>query len=537
MNDLVKETPQGTVTLRLAKADDIDALVALNKICFPDMAEENVVWSRSQLTAHQKLFPQGQIIAELNGKPIGAIASLIVDMGNTPYRPHTYAGITDGGYFHNHTPEGDTLYGADVYVSPEVRGLGVGALLYEARRCLCKQFNLKRILAGGRLHGYSKFAHEMTPEEYVQTVQTGKIKDLVLSFQLKEDFIVRGILRHYITDPQSRNFATLIEWQNPDYEPINKSSERKVRVACVQYQVRRIESFDDFAEQVEYFVETAHDYRADFLLFPEFFSVQLLSQKHLRELSSREGIAYLADMEEGFMDLMTRMAKDYGMTIIAGSHPMKRGDTIYNACPIIAPDGSCTIQPKLHITPSEVKYWGITGGNELHVINTPQARIGVLICYDSEFPEAARYLADQGAEIIFVPFCTDDRPAYQRVRLCSQARAIENQIYVVTAGIIGNLPSVPAMDIHYGQAAVFTPNDFEFARDGIQAQADSNVEMLLVSDLDINDLHRSRSTGSVRQRLDRRQDLFDFSYRLKNDTKELNDDENPPIDVAHFDED
>ena len=150
------------------------------------------------------------------------------------------------------------------------------------------------------------------------------------------------------------------------------------------------------------------------------------------------------------------------------------------------------------------------------ILPTPKAKIAVQICYDVEFPEATRYLADQGVEILFVPYCTDDRHGLLRVRYCAQARAIENQIYVATAGVIGNLPSVPAMDIHYGQAAVFTPSDFAFARDGIQAIADSNVETLLVTDLDIADLYRSRAAGSVTPRLDRRTDLFELKVKLKN---------------------
>jgi len=506
------------VVIRCAQKTDIDALVELNKKCFPVMAEENVVWTRGHLLAHQRVFPEGQIVAEIDGILVGAVASLIVSLGDNPYRPHTYAGITDGGYFHNHDPKGDTLYGADVYVDPDCRGKGIGALLYEARRSLCRKLNLKRILAGGRIHGYKDYADKLTPEAYVHKVESGEIRDLVLSFQLKEGFIVRGMLKRYIIDPNSHNHATMIEWLNPDYTPID-DDQRKVRVACVQYQVRRITTFEEFADQVEYFVDAAHDYRADFVVFPEFFSVQLLSEEKLRNLPPMEGISRLADLEQEFMDLMTRMAREYGIHIIAGSHPMRRDGKIYNMSPVCFPDGQVLLQPKLHITPSEVKYWGITGGNRLNVINTPKARIGILICYDSEFPEAARYLADAGAEIIFVPYCTDDRPAYHRVRICSQARAIENQVYVVTAGIIGNLPSVPSMDIHYGKAGVFTPNDFEFARDGIQAEADSNVEMLLVTDLDINDLYRSRASGSVRQRMDRRPDLFSYAALFDENTE------------------
>ena len=509
------KTEAGHVKIRQVEVDDIPALVRLNKLCFPSMAEENVVWAPSHLASHIRLFPQGQLLAELDGRVVGAISSLIVEMGSDPLRPHTYAGITDGGFFYNHNPQGDTLYGADVYVHPEVQGKGVGHLLYQARRDLCRKLNLRRILAGGRISGYAPHRNKITAEEYVRRVENGDLKDPVLSFQLREGFVVRGILRNYITDPQSDNCASLIEWLNPDFRESDHSRGLgKVRVGCVQYQVRKIENFDDFADQVDYFVETASDYRVDFLVFPEFFSVQLLSQRDLRKLPAMEGIRRLAGLEKQFMDLMASMARDYGIHIVGGSHPMIRGDKMYNVSPFFAPDGEVILQPKIHITPAEKKFWGVDGGSQLQVISTPKARIGITICYDVEFPETARYLADHGAEILFVPYCTDDRQGYLRVRYCAQARAIENQMYVVTSGIIGNLPSVPAMDIHYGRAGIFTPSDFEFARDGIQAEADSNVEMLLVSDLDINDLYRSQTAGSVTPKLDRRRDLFQFTHNI-----------------------
>lgn len=511
----VSEKSTAQTTLRQAREEDIPELVELNKLCFPAMAEEDVVWDPAHLRNHMRLFPQGQIVAEKDGRIVGGISSLIVDFGDNPYRAHTYSGITDGGFFNNHDPQGDTLYGADVFVDPEARGLGIGHLLYEARRELCRRLNLRRILAGGRLHGYHEHAEKMPPEEYVRRVENGDLKDLVLSFQLREGFVVRGVLRHYITDPHSHDFASLIEWLNPDYEEVEKSDSRKVRVACVQYQMRRVENFEDFADQTEYFVETAMDYRADFVIFPEFFSVQLLSQRELRNLPALEGIEKLSELAEDFLALMSRLACEYGLHIIAGSHPIKRNGVLENCSPLVFPDGSYELQPKLHITPSEKRYWGITGGNTLQVFQTPKARVGILICYDAEFPEAARYLADQGAEIIFVPYCTDDRQGYQRVRVCSQARAIENQVYVVTTGVIGNLPSVPAMDIHYGRAGIFSPSDFEHARDGIKAEGDSNVEMLLVNDLDISDLYRSRQTGSVTPMLDRRRDLFTLQSHFK----------------------
>lgn len=507
----------GTISLRQANESDIDDLVKLNKLCFPTLAEENVVWMPAHIASHIQYFPQGQIVAEVDGQIIGAVASLIVHLGNNPYRPHTYSGITDGGFFHNHDPQGDTLYGADVYVHPQFQGKGIGHKLYQARRDLCRKLNLRRILAGGRISGYAQYSKTLTPDEYVRKVENKEFLDPVLSFQLREGFIVQAILRNYITDPQSNHCATLIEWLNPDFRESDQNhGSGKVRVACVQYQVRQIQNFTHFAEQVEYFIQTAAEYRSDFLVFPEFFSVQLLSQPELRKLPAKDGIKKLASLESDFLNLLSQLAKEYGIYIIGGSHPMARNNLLYNVCPIVMPDGNVLFQPKLHITPSEKRHWGIHGGNNLNVISTPKARIGINICYDVEFPEASRFLADEGAEILFVPYCTDDRQGYLRVKYCSQARAIENQIFVVTSGIIGNLPSVPAMDIHYGRAGIFTPSDFEFARDGIQAEADSNVEMLLVSDLDLNDLHRSRTAGSVTPRLDRRPDLFQFHHSFPN---------------------
>lgn len=519
-------TKAGEIVIRRAEEDDFAEMIALNSKAFPLLGEENVVWSIRQLTNHLKLFPAGQLVALLDGRIVGAVASLIIPTERDPYRPHTYAGITDGGYFHNHDPTGDTLYGADVYVDPYLQGQGIGAVLYEARRVLCKRLNLRRILAGGRMAGYAAKAEELTPEEYVQKVKDGELNDSVLSFQMREGFIVRAILRNYITDPVSKNHATLIEWLNPEHVETEASS--KVRIACVQYQVRKIENFEEFANQVEYFVETAADYHSDFVLFPEFFTVQLLS--FIEPMTSVQGIRRLAqDFTAPFIDLMSGLSRKYGMHIIAGSHPMEDGGLLYNNCLIFDPEGNHVSQPKLHITPSEKRFWGITGGNDLFVLPTPKAKIAVQICYDIEFPEASRYLADQGVEILFVPYCTDDRHAQLRVRYCAQARAIENQIYVATAGVIGNLPSVPAMDIHYGQAAVFTPSDFEFARDGIQAIADSNVETLLVTDLDIGDLYRSRAAGSVTPRLDRRSDLFEFKVKLKNQHSGLETTETPEL--------
>lgn len=502
-------------TVRQATRADVGALVALNRAAYPDMAQDNIVWAKSHLLSHIRVFPEGQLVAEQGGRIVGAAASLIVTMGRDPHRLHTWAGITDSGYFNNHDPSGDTLYGADVYVHPEARGTGVGAKLYEARRRLCRKLNLKRILAGGRLWNYCDYQDRFSPQEYAEKVISGEIRDLVLSFQLREGFQVRRVMPHYLRDTRSRNHASLIEWLNPDHTETTQQA-RKVRVSCVQYQMRRVESFDDFARQVTYFIDIAADYSSDFVLLPELFTVQLLSQT--KTISPFEGMKRLGGYAPKIKALCRSLARRYGLTIIAGSTPVKKGRQLHNVSHICLPDGTVHEQPKLHITPNERKWWGITGGSSLSVIPTPMAKIGVLICYDSEFPEAARFLSDEGAEIIFVPYCTDNRQGYLRVRYCSQARAVENQIYVATAGCVGNLPDVVNMDINYAQAAVFTPSDYQFSRDGIAAEADSNEETILVCDLDLDDLEEARHMGTVRPVRDRRLDLFEFLPKLDSDS-------------------
>jgi len=508
------------VTIRQALHDDIPSLIELNRAAYPVLAEDNCVWNRPHIESHLRVFPEGQLVAVLDGRIVGAASSLIVDLGPNPLRHHTWSGITDSGYFTNHNPKADTLYGADVCTHPDSRGQGVGAALYEGRRALCRKLNLRRILLGGRLWNYSENADKFGPHEYAARVVAGELRDLVLSFQLREGFELRDVMPHYLQDPKSRNNASLLEWLNPDYQPL-PTGRRKVRIACVQYQMTKVTAFEDFARQVSYYVDIASDYDSDFVLFPELFTMQLLSA--IEALSPQEGIRRLADFAEQIDELFRSLAMRYGIVIIGGSTPRRVGERIHNVAGVYLADGSIVQQPKLHITPNERRWWGISGGQKLAVIETPKTKIGVLICYDVEFPEAVRHLADAGAEIIFVPFCTDNRQGYLRVRYCAAARCIENQMFVALAGNVGNLPDVENMDLNYGQAAVLTPSDFAFARDGIQAEADSNEETLLVCDVDLDDLVEASHGGTVTPRLDRRKDLFRIvSYGLHEETSTAN---------------
>jgi len=356
-----------------------------------------------------------------------------------------------------------------------------------------------------------------TPQDYLQAVLARTVRDAVITFQLSEGYEPRGILSDYIpTDKESGGNAVLMYWTNPlaPQESGKKLPGRKerfpssVRVATVQFQMRRIATIDEFEEQVEYWIDVASDYNSDFVLFPELFTLELLSIED-KKLGPVEAIDKVANYTERFCRFMERMAVSYNINIIGGSHPTRvaRGE-IRNISYIFLRDGSMHTQEKLHPTPSERRWWNIRGGHGASVIPTDCGPIGVMICYDSEFPELARHLVDQGAMLLFVPFCTDERRGYLRVRYCCQARAVENQCYVVTSGVVGNLPNVENMDVHYAESAILTPSDFPFARDGVAADTAPNTETIAIADLSIDDLLTSRQSGAVQNLRDRRFDLY-----------------------------
>ena len=280
-------------------------------------------------------------------------------------------------------------------------------------------------------------------------------------------------------------------------------------------------------------VDVAADYEADFILFPEMFTLMLLSAEE-KELSPLESIERLSEYTPRIREALSEMALRFNINIIGGSHPtrMEDGD-IHNVAMVCLRDGSIHEQEKIHPTPNEAYWWNIHGGDSVDVIQTDCGPVGVLICYDSEFPELARRLADEGARIIFVPFCTDSRQGYMRVRYCAAARAIENQVYVVMSGNVGNLPNVANMDIQYAQSCILTPCDFPFARDGIAAEASENVETLTISDVNLADLAWARAEGTVRNLADRRFDLYRIEWEQKGSGGDATDISGPPPTRQH----
>jgi GNAT superfamily N-acetyltransferase len=207
------------VTIRNTAHGDISKIVELQEVSFPQMAIEGMIWKSRHLESHLKIFPQGQFVAEYEGQIIGSVSSLIVKL-EPEYKEHTWSEICGGPEFRNHNPKGDSLYGADVSTHPDYRRIGIATLLYDARKDLCIRLNLRRIIAGGRLFNYCEFADKMSPDEYIKKVIKGKIDEPVLGFQLKNGFKFIKVLQNYLKDSRSVDYATFIEWKNPDYKVI-----------------------------------------------------------------------------------------------------------------------------------------------------------------------------------------------------------------------------------------------------------------------------------------------------------------------------
>jgi predicted amidohydrolase len=278
----------------------------------------------------------------------------------------------------------------------------------------------------------------------------------------------------------------------------------RIRVATLQYYIRPVQTFEQFRDQVVGLVETAADYKCQLVVFPEYFSLQLLTLGNIRR-PIREQIRDLACQAERVNEEMRILARRFQMYIVAGTIPTLEGnDQIFNESFIHGPSGSVGVQGKLHMTRFEREEWLISPRSALRVFETDFGKIAIAICYDVEFPEIARAAASEGAHILVVPSCTDDRQGFLRVRYCAQARAIENQMYVIHSCTVGSLPMVPVVSLNYGQASILTPSDFAFSRDGILAEGSPNQEMMVVGELNLSTISDARTSGTVLPLLDSR---------------------------------
>mgnify|MGYP003110499531 CR=1 FL=1 len=473
-------------------------------------------WDEHHIQKLIDIFPEGQLVIVADDEIAGCALSLIVDYDKFGDN-HTYAKITGNYTFSTHDPNGDVIYGIEVFIKPDFRGLRLGRRLYDARKELCENLNLEAVVFGGRIPNYHKYSNDLTPRQYIDKVKLKELYDPTLTFQLSNDFHVNKVIKGYMPgDDESEDYAVLLEWNNIYYveqEPQLSDQKTVVRLGLIQWQMRPYNGIDELFEQIEFFVDAVSGYKSDFALFPEFFNAPLMAKYN--HLSEAEAIRKLAEFTDEIRERFSKLAISYNVNIITGSMPKMDGPKLYNVGFLCRRDGTFEEYTKMHVTPDEAKYWGLTGGDTIKVYETDCGPIGVLICYDVEFPELPRILANDGMNILFVPFLTDTQNGYSRVRYCARARAIENECYVAIAGSVGNLPKVENMDIQFAQSVVFTPCDFAFPTTGIKAEATPNTEMILVADVDLDLLWTLHNKGAVRNLKDRRTDVYDIRLKKK----------------------
>ncbi len=497
------------IELRNLEFSDYRELKEAMLEAYPDW--ENPAWTEGQIRKLLDIFPDGQLVILADGKVVGSALSIVIHYEDFE-GDESYDAITGNYSFNTHNPSGDVLYGIEVFVHPAYRGLRLGRRLYDARKELCEQLNLKGILFGGRIPNYNKYAGELSPKAYIEKVRLKEIYDPVLSFQLSNDFHVRKILEEYASeDLGSKEYAVLLEWNNIYYtrpQKLINLPKQSARIGLVQWQMRPFHSLDALYGQMEFFVDAVATYKADFLLFPEMFNAPLLAD--FNHLPEADAIRELAEFTVPIRDKFRELAIAYNANIITGSMPFLREGALVNVGFLCRRDGTIEMYEKLHITPNEASYWGMVGGHRLQAYDTDFGKVGILIGYDIEFPELARLLANEGIQILFVPFHTNTQNEFHGVQQCAKARAIENECYVAIAGSVGNLPKVYNMDIQVATSALYTPADFSFPVSGTIAEANPNTEMTVIADVDLDLLKELHAYGSLRNLKDRRDDLYEL---------------------------
>jgi len=271
------------------------------------------------------------------------------------------------------------------------------------------------------------------------------------------------------------------------------------RLAAAQYDIGFLKNWGDYAAKIGRWVEDAASQDAKLLLFPEYFSMELASlfPEEVYKSLSRQ-LAEMQSVLPDFMMLFTDMAEQHGVHIVAGSFPVAQPDGSYrNRAFLFRPDGGTDYQDKLQMTRFENEQWLITAGEGIKTFDTELGRIGINICYDSEFPMIARRQVEAGADLILVPSCTDTTAGYWRVRIGCQARALENQCYVVQSPTVGTAPWSEAVDVNVGAAGVYTPVDYGYPDNGVLAIGDLNEAQWVYAEIDLGSIAKVRQTGQV----------------------------------------
>lgn len=273
----------------------------------------------------------------------------------------------------------------------------------------------------------------------------------------------------------------------------------KVKIAAAQYDIGFLENWREYWLKVERWVDGAVAQNAKILLFPEYCSMELASLFGKEVYSSlSKQLEAMQTLLDDYIALFKDLAQRRGCYIQSGTFPVKMEDGAYrNRAFLFMPNGEFDYQDKLIMTRFENEQWFIRMGEELKCFDTEYGKIAVNVCYDSEFPLLARKQVEAGANLILVPSCTDTLAGYYRVKIGCQARALENQCYVVQSPTVGLAPWSEAVDVNIGAAAVFTPVDRGFPDNGILAIGELNAKQWVIAEISLDEIQTVREQGQV----------------------------------------
>lgn len=278
----------------------------------------------------------------------------------------------------------------------------------------------------------------------------------------------------------------------------NPESNKITRLASITWGVQKIRHVDEFFQHMEVLVRQAGAQGATTILLPELFEVEILTA--LPDGRTDQVAGLLVPFSDSIESALKRLAASVQATIVGGSHLRHSAKGIVNVAAVVTPEGDMFFQPKNCRTQWEIEPWGLV--NETGLQSFPDPRLGVLVCYDSEFPEAARTLAERGIELLCVPSYSESRMSYQRVNFCSHARAVENEIFVAQACVTGPIECF-GLETGYGRSSIMTPSKAPFPENALLAQSPLNSEGMAVADIDFGALALCRSTGDAKPWQDR----------------------------------
>jgi predicted amidohydrolase len=273
----------------------------------------------------------------------------------------------------------------------------------------------------------------------------------------------------------------------------------EIKIATAQYNISFLETWQNYQDKITFWVAEAALQDAKILLFPEYASMELASlfEKAVYSSLSKQ-LDALQSLHQDYLDLFQSLAKQYQCYIQAGTFPVRTESGSYrNRAYLFMPSGRFDYQEKLMMTRFENELWQIQSGTEIKCFATEYGKIAINICYDSEFPLLARTQVEAGCVLILVPSCTDTVAGFNRVKIGCQARALENQCYVVQSSLVGDASWSEAVDVNIGAAAIYTPVDYGFPDNGILAMGKFNAVQWVIADICLDDVETVRQQGQV----------------------------------------